>query len=79
MTTLNQPVVPKINKLPASIANPVRTAGQLLPSAIIVEFIDAFVTNLSDKQYAALSGLLLLVFCYLQNLVEEIKGRAFLK
>jgi hypothetical protein len=63
----------------ASIANPARTAVQLVPSVIITEFVDAFVYDLSDKQYGALAGLLLLGFSYAQNLVEEIKGRALFK
>jgi hypothetical protein len=61
-----------------SVARPARTAMQLVPSAVVTEFVDAFVYNLSDKQYAALAGMLLLIFSYAQNLVEERKQRALL-
>lgn len=62
-----------------SVANPTRTAVQLVPAAVITEFVDAFIYDMNEKQYAALMGLLLLVFSVLQNVFEEYKGRAFLK
>ena len=70
--------MPRIKGKP-SVANPIRTAVQLAPAAVITEFVDAFIHDMNDKQYAALAGMLLLVFSYGQNLVEEIKGRALLK
>lgn len=62
-----------------AIANPTRTAVQLVPAGVITEFIDAWVYNMSDKQYAAMLGLLLLVFSYGQSLYENLKGRAIIK
>ena len=62
-----------------AIANPVRTAVQMAPSVVVTEFIDAFVTNLNEQQYAALAAALLLVFGFAQNLFEQFKGKAFLK
>lgn len=58
-----------------SIVRPVRTAVQLAPAAVITEFADAFIYDMNDKQYAALAGVLLLVFSYSQNLYEELKNR----
>ncbi len=62
-----------------SIAGPVRTAVQFVPSAVLTECIDAFLYDLSDRQYGALSGLLLILFSWGQNYLEERKGAAFLR
>lgn len=67
------------NSVSNAVANPVRTATQGVPAFVITEAVDAFLIDLSDKQYAALAGLLLLVFSWLQALVELKMGRAFLK
>lgn len=66
-------------KVSQAVARPARTAVQMVPSAVVTEFIDAFVHNLSDKQYAALAALLLLVFGYVQVLVENGIGKGFLR
>jgi hypothetical protein len=41
--------------------------------------VDAFLYNLNEQQYVALSGVLLLVFSFGQNLYEQVKGKALLK
>lgn len=61
------------------VARPVRTAAQLVPSAIITEFVDAFIHNLDDKQYAALGALLLLIFSFIQAHFEDVAGIGFLR
>jgi glucose uptake protein GlcU len=63
----------------AAIANPIRTGVQLVPSAVITEFIDAFVYDMSEKQYLALAALLLLVVSFTQNAVENYQKRGFLR
>lgn len=65
--------------LPQSIANPARTGVQMGAAAIIVEFIDAFFYDLSERQYAALVALLILVVSFVQNLYEQYKDVYFLK
>ena len=62
-----------------AVARPARTVVQAVPSIVITEFVDAFITNLNDKQYAALAGLLLLVFGFLQVLVENKVGYALFR
>ena len=61
------------------IVNPARTAVQLVPAAIITEAIDAFAYNMSEKQYAALLGLLLLASSFFQNYIEFKKGKFMFK
>lgn len=60
------------------VANPIRTATQLVPAAVITELIDAFITNLNEQQYAALLAGLLLVTSVIQNLLEQRSGIKFL-
>lgn len=62
-----------------SVARPVRTAAQMVPSLVVTEFIDAFVYNLNDKQYAALAAILLLVFGFIQAHIEDVKGVGFFR
>lgn len=61
------------------VARPVRTGVQLIPAAVITEFIDSFFYNLSDKQYAALLSLLLLLTSLIQTLIENRVGKGFLR
>lgn len=69
----------KNKALPPSVANPARTAIQAAPAAVLTEFVDAFIVDLSEKQYLALAGLLLLLFSWGQNVIEEVKGKALFK
>ena len=62
-----------------SIANPVRTVVQLVPAYVLTEFVDSFINDLSEKQYAALVGVLLLATSLIQNLIEQYKGKALLR
>lgn len=65
--------------IPQSVANPARTGLQMGGAAILVEFWDAFVTDLSDQQYAALVALLTLALGVAQNAYEAYKGKYLLK
>lgn len=78
-TDFQYPHDPYREPVSRSIAGPVRTAVQLVPSAVLTEFIDAFLIDLSERQYLALSGLLLLVFSWGQNLYEQKTGVSFLR
>lgn len=64
---------------PTYVVNPTRTAVQLIPAAVLTEGVDSFLYDLSEKQYAALLGLLLLATSWIQNYMEYRKGKAFLK
>lgn len=66
-------------KFSRAAANPLRTAAQLVPATVIVEFVDAFGADFTGRQYAAAVGALLLVTSLVQNLYEQAKGKAFLK
>ncbi len=68
-----------MSQMRTSTANPIRTAIQLAPAAVITEFSDAFIHDFNDRQYAALLGLLTLVISFVQNKIEERKGKALLK
>lgn len=62
-----------------AVSGPVRTAAQLVPAAVITEFLDAFVYDFDEKQYAALVAILLLGTSFVQNLIEARRNKAFLK
>lgn len=62
-----------------NVANPIRTAGQLVPAAVVTELLDVFVVDFDDRGYAAVLGGLTLLFSYVQNTIETLKGRALLK
>lgn len=67
------------SKVSRAVAGPVRTAVQLVPSAIITEFVDAFFFNFDERQYTAFAGMLLLLFSWGQNLYESKSGKSFLR
>ena len=62
-----------------SVARPVRTGVQFLSAAVVVEFVDSFFLDFTDRQYAALVGLLTMVIGYVQVVVENRAGKAFLR
>lgn len=62
-----------------SVARPVRTATQIGAAAIVVEFVSAFLFDLSDRQYAAAVALLTLVFGWAQVVIENHIGKGFLR
>lgn len=55
------------------VTNPTRTAAQLIPAAVITEFVDAFIYDMHDKQYAAMLGLLLLACSIMHNGYETLR------
>lgn len=61
-----------------AVAGPVRTAVQLVPSAVITEVVDVFIYDFDERQYAAFAALLLLGFSWIQNFIESRKGVSFL-
>jgi len=65
--------------VPVKRANAARTAIQAGPAWVVVENIDAFVYDLSDRQFGALVALLLIVFSYVQVVIENYAGRALLR
>lgn len=66
----NQPLDAK----PAALKRPIRTAIQASPAWAITECIDAFLYDMSDRQFGALMGLLLVLFSWIQVLVENKVG-----
>lgn len=66
-------------RISTTVSGPTRTAVQYVPAFVFTEAVDAFIVNLDEKQYAALAGLLLLVFSWSQNLYENVKGKGFLR
>lgn len=66
---------------PASTAlsRPVRTAVQATPAFAVTEFVDAFLLDMSDRQYGALVVLLTLVLGWAQVAVENRIGRGLLR
>lgn len=66
-------------RVPWSVAGPARTLIQAAPAAAVVEFVDAFVHDMSDRQYAALVVLLTMLLGAVQGAVENWKGKAILR
>lgn len=62
-----------------AVSRPVRTLTQAVPSLAITEFVDAFFYDMTDRQYAALAALLLIVFSFVQAAVENGIGKAFMR
>ncbi len=61
------------------VARPVRTAAQGGLAWVVTENVDAFLYDMSDRQYGALLGLLIILFGWAQVLVENNLGKAFLR
>ena len=62
-----------------AVARPVRTGPQAVAAFAIVEFIDSFINDLTEKQYGAAVGLLVLVLAWLQVVTENFLGKAFFR
>lgn len=62
-----------------SVARPVRTATQLATAGVLVEFVDSFFIDFSDRQYAAAVALLTIVLGWIQVVVENRAGKGFLR
>lgn len=56
-----------------------RTLLQTGIAGALVETVDAFFYDLSDRQYAAALALLTILFAYVQSLVEERRGSGILR
>lgn len=67
------------NKISQAVARPVRTATQLVPAIVIVDVVDVFVFDFDDRQYAAAAAFLTMVFGWATVLIEDWKGKAFLR
>lgn len=63
----------------ASVGRPVRTAVQGTVAYALVEFVDAFAFDMSERQYGAAVVLLTLVLSWVQVLVEDFTGKALLR
>lgn len=63
----------------AKVARPVRTASQATVSWIVVEGIDAFITDLDDRQYGVAVAGLTVLFGWIQVVVENYLGSGFLR
>jgi hypothetical protein len=61
------------------VARPIRTAAQATPSWILTEFVDAWLFDMSERQFAATVLLLTMLFAYGQAAVENAAGRGFLR
>lgn len=61
------------------VARPIRTAGQLVPAVVVADVIDAFVYDVSDRQYGVLIAALTILFGFLQTAYEDYKGKAFMR
>ena len=65
--------------VPLSVANATRTAVQAGPAWVVTEFTDAWIYDMNDRQFGALVALLLLIFAFIQPLVENYFGRALMR
>ena len=62
-----------------SVARPVRGGAQGGVGWALTEFTDAFLWDMNDRQYGILVVLLTMVVSWLQVLVENGLGKAFLR
>jgi hypothetical protein len=62
-----------------AVAGPTRTLIQAGPSYAFVEAIDAFLYDMSDRQYAALVVLLTMLLGFIQAVVENGLQKAILR
>lgn len=62
-----------------SVARPVRTGAQLSVAEVIVQVVEAFITDLNEAQHVAALGALTLLVGFVQLLVENGVGKGFLR
>lgn len=62
-----------------TIARPARTGPQAVVAFATVEFIDSFVRDLTEKQYGAAVGLLVLILAGVQVMIENGVGKAIFR
>jgi hypothetical protein len=60
-------------------ARAIRTGVQATPAWILVEFIDAWFYDMTDRQFSVAVLALLVAFAHLQALVENRTGKGFLR
>lgn len=68
-----------MTSVPIKQANAARTTMQAGPAWVIVEFVDAFFYDMSDRQFGALVALLFIGLSYVQVVLENYAGRAFFR
>lgn len=61
------------------IARPIRTLPQAAIAYAIAEFWDSFINDLTEKQYGALVGILVILLSALQIAVERLSGLALFR
>lgn len=69
--------MPDKSTVSETVARPVRTAIQMAPAYVFTDFVDAFIHNLSDKQYGALFGVLTIALAWGQTAIEDARGRGW--
>lgn len=67
------------SQVPISVANATRTGIQAVPAVVVVEFVDAWIYDMSNTQAATLTALLMLLFAFIQPLVENYLGRGLMR
>jgi len=65
--------------LPESITRPTRTAGQGAAAYAAVEFVDSWLYDMTDRQYAALVVALTIIIGWAQVAIEDWRGKAILR
>lgn len=58
-------------KVSEAVARPVRTAAQAAPAWVFTEAIDAFIFDMSDRQYGVMIALFTVLFSWIQNFTEN--------
>jgi hypothetical protein len=61
------------------LARPVRTAAQGGAAWTLVEFIDAFLFDMDERQYGALVAILTIGLSFVQTAIEDSVGSAILR
>lgn len=62
-----------------NVARPLRTGVQAVPAYALVEFVDAFIHDMTERQYAAAVVLLTMLISLIQTTIENGIGKAFLR
>lgn len=70
---------PHMSTVSEAVARPVRTGIQLGTAGVLTEFTDAFIIDMTDRQYLASAALLTLVLSWIQALVENRAGVGLLR
>lgn len=68
-----------MSKVSDAVARPIRTAAQGGTGWLVVEFIDAFLYDMTDRQYGIAVALATVILSWGQNLLENKFGAALLR